>query len=888
MPAPRLLRRLSEVLIRGPDAPFLVTELEDCYERDIERGLSLSRARRRYAVNVLASAWSLRRSTMRFRSPIRGTSWLDVKLGLRMLLKQPGLTLVAVFALSIGIPASMIPIHLIDSLTVDLPFDEGHRIVGIRNRNVMENRTAIRALHDYFVWKEELTTFEAVGAARTDPLNVIDDEGRAAPIRGSEITASAFDVLRVRPIMGRVLLESDQIEGAPDVVVISHEVWQARLGGDPDVVGTTIRIGTAPHEIVGVMPEGFMFPMRDLMWLPLRDLPTDFERGMGPDILTFGRLAEGVTIDEARAELETIGARLSSEFPDTHDQIRPQVRGYTAMIAGIDPGDLTEMYLLQLIVLVLLAIVCGNVGTLVLARTATRSNEIAVRTALGAGRWRIVSQLFVETMVLAVVATGVGLFIGDRFAEAFARRAFLEAPFWFDLGVKPRTVAIALGLAVFSAAVAGVIPALKATGRRVQHNLQRAATGSGVRFGFGSSALIVAEVALAVGFLAVGGAMASTFLSAVTVDDGIDREEYMMAMLRIPWTDHSAFENDLRVPEFAQEVAHAHEDILRRLRAEPGVRRVALGRPLPGMEHPRRRVEVDGEDQGEGFEGHRVHFSMVDVGFFEGFGKGMVDGRDFVSSDLVGTINEDRTAVIVNTAFVEHVLGGRNAIGQRIRYTVPEGQEPGPWYEIIGVVDHLGMNDLDPRRDEGVYHPGAPGEIHPILVAAQVGPDPLSFTARLREIAGEVDADAMIQYPRELNNAPNGDRDINRYSAGMLVFVSAIAIVLSAAGLYALMSFTVSQRRREIGIRTALGATSGSIVGAIVRRAFLQLLVGVTLGIAAGKWGISQVAGDGASRFDPSVILATLAVFMMLVGFVACLGPALRGLRIRPVEALRE
>ncbi len=887
MSAPRLLRRIAALLIRGRHAPFILTELDATFEHELERGLPIGRARLRYAMNVFASALNLWRTSIRL--PSVGTSWLDVKLGLRMLLKQPGLTLVTVFALSIGIPASLIPFHVFDALQVALPFDEGDRIVGLRNRNVAERRTEVRALHDFFIWREELTTFEAIGAARSDPYNVISEDGRAAPIRGSEITASAFEILRVRPLMGRVLLDADEIPGAPDVVVIGYDVWQSRLAGDPDAVGSTIRIGPVPHEVVGIMPEGFKFPLSDLLWLPLRDQPTDYERGMGPDILMFGRLADGVSVEQAQAELSTIGLRMANEFPDTHQRLRPQIMGYTAMAVGLDPSDMSEMYLIQLVILALLAIVCGNVGTLILARTATRSTEITVRTALGASRGRIVSQLFVESLLLAVVSAGLGLVLGDRFAREFTSRVFLEAPFWMDFGVTPKTVAIAMSLAVFCAVIAGVFPALKATGRRVQQNLQRATGGSGIRFGKGATLLIVSEVALAIGFLTMGGTMSRSLLSSTSAQMEIQPEEYMMALLRIPWTDHSAVENDISVADFRTQVIATHEALALRLNAEPGVRGVAMGTNLPGMQHGGRRVELEGEVGGEDFRGHLVMRARVDVGFFEGLGQKILDGRGFTTADLIGTIDEDRTAVIVNTAFVEHVLGGRNPIGRRVRYVPPEGEEPGPWYEIIGVVGHLGMNELNPERDEGLYHPAAPGEIHPIWLAVHVGEDPLSFTPRLREITGEVDPEAMIQYPAALVNAPNGARQVTQYGTILLVFLSAIAIVLSGAGLYALMSLTVSQRTREIGIRTALGARPGSIVTAIARRAFLQLVAGIVAGVGLGVWLIRETGGDASARgANWTVMLATFAGFMLLVGMVACLAPTLRGLRIRPMEALRE
>lgn len=542
----------------------------------------------------------------RLRAPRLGASWLDVKLGLRMLARHPGLTLVTVFALSIGIPASLIPIHVLNAVAAPLPFDEADRIVGIRNRNIVEGGAQPRILHDFYAWKEELTTLQALAAARSDPYNVLSEDGRAAPIRGSEITASAFEILRVPPLMGRTLVPSDEVPGAPDVVVLGYDLWQSRLAGDPDAVGTTIRIGTAPHEVVGVMPEGFMFPIRDLLWLPLRDRPTDYERGMGPDIVVFGRLADGASVEDARAELTTIGRRMASEFPDTHERLRPQVMGYTAIVAGVDPGDRTELYFIQLIVFALLAIVCGNVGTLILARTATRSGEIAVRTALGAGRGRIIGQLFVEALVLAVVSAGLGLALGHLIGTAIGSRLFLEAPFWFDLGVTPKTAALALSVAVFCAVIAGVLPALKAAGRKVQRSLQGARTGSALHFGGLSSLLIVAEVALAVGFLTMGGMLSQGLLASRSSQMEIDPGEYLMGMLRIPWTDHSALENDLQVSEFRTKVVEAHEALVRRMAAEPGVQGVAIGSPLPGMQHPSRRVEVDGEDRAEGFEGHRV------------------------------------------------------------------------------------------------------------------------------------------------------------------------------------------------------------------------------------------------------------------------------------------
>lgn len=830
-----------------------------------------------------------------------GVSWLDVKLGLRMLRRHPGLTVVSVLALSIGIPASLIPIHGIDAMGAPLPFDEADRIVGIRNRSLTTRRPELRSVHDYFVWRDEATAFQAVGATRADAYNVISEDGRAAPVEGAEMTASGFRILRVPPLMGRVLLESDEVPGAADVVVISRELWQLRLGGDPDVLGKTIGVGARPYQVVGVMPEGFLFPWRDHLWLPFRYRPMDFERGRGPDLTVFGRLADGASIDDARAELETIGARLAGEYPDTDGRLRPQLMGYTEMAWGRSDGlDRLGSYVAELVALALLMIVCGNVGTLILARTASRSGEIAVRTALGASRSRIVVQLFVEALVLAVGATGIGLLLADFIATRFQRALPVGAPpFWLDFGVKPRTVVFALSVAALCAVVAGVLPALRATGRGVGASLQGVAAGSGMRFGRASTLLIVAEVALAVGFLTVAGTLTYALVANGPDVSDIDPNEYLMVELTLPRTDRGATESRLdslyrrafgapAVPDFRERVTAVVTGLSDRLATAPEVRGVAMGSRLPEMEHQARQVEIEGEDRGEGFEGHRVRLATVGIDFFDGLGAEVLAGRGFDTEDVAGPPGQDRAAVIVNTAFVEHVLGGGNPIGRRVRYVVPPNREPGPWYEIVGVVGHLGMHALTPARDEGMYHPAAPGELYPVWMAIRLGEDPLAFLPRLRRIASEVDPEAMIRSPRVLSDAPNIDKTINLYGYLLLVFLCGITLLLSGAGLYALMSFTVSQRTREIGIRTALGARPERILIAIARRTLLQLVVGVTSGVAVGLGLLYSLREANIPGPSPTGTLVACSTFMLLVGMVACLAPTLRALRIQPVEALRE
>jgi predicted permease len=887
---PRLLRRLAAILVRGPDAPYVRGDLETAYERDVERGLTVTRARRRYVTNMLVSAVSL--AVARLRRPRLGVSILDVKLGLRMLRKHPGLTAVAVFALSMGIPVGLIPIHVQMAISAPLPFEEGERLVRLRNLNLENGRSMPQALRDFDVWRGELTTFEGLGLTSSEERNIASEDGRAAPLQGSAMTASAFDLLRVRPLMGRPLLEDDERPGAQDVVVIGYDLWQSRLGADPDVIGRTIRVGSVPYEVVGVMPDGFMFPDRDHFWIPFPVDPLEIEWGQGPDISAFGRLADGASLAQANAELFTLGQRIATEHPETHRQVRAEVLPFADLELLWNPA----FWMLQLIALLLLTVACGNVGTLVLARAATRSAEIAVRTALGASRARVVGQIFIETLLLALLGAGVGLVIGDvaatRLQEPFKSQGM---PFWIDFGVTWKTALTALALASFSATMAGVIPALKATGGDVQRGLQRAAAGiSGIRFGRLAAALIIAEVALSIQFLSIGGQMLPSMLQDPEQGMQIVPEAYLVADVAVRTEERVAYAGSVDTATIRARVTSVQEEILRRVAEAPGVRGVTLASRVPGEDHPRAPIEVEGGEVPRTW----VRYARVDVDFFGSLDQPVLNGRDFDRTDIAAA-PEGVGGVIVNTSFAADLLEGRNPVGQRIRLAARNlEEEAGPWLDIVGVVGHLGMNEINPEEDAGMYIPVTPGLLNPGRLAVHVEQDPASFIPELRRLVADVDPDAMISEPMPLTNAVRQSEA--RLSAfwigGVLVpMIAVVAILLSAACLYALVSFTVSERRREIGIRTALGARSGDIVSTVARRAFLQLgcgvLAGLVMQILVGGWiggWIGLTAGSSMRAVDESTLLSACAGVTLIVGLVGCVPPLRRGLRTQPVEVLKE
>jgi predicted permease len=701
-------------------------------------------------------------------------------------------------------------------------------------------------------------------------------------VDGALVTASVFEVLRVPALMGRVLLPGDEDTGAEDVVVVGQDVWESRLGSDPDVIGRVIRVGGVDRTVVGVMPASFRFPLNDLVWLPLRptsgaDRVEDPEQLQDwPAVVVFGRLADGVSDDEARAEAAALGASPRPEQVPFGSSSVVVTSFWVAMMGDVR-GD-SEFVVVQLLALLVLVIACANVAMLIFARTVRRSMELAVRTALGASRARIISQLFVEALLLAVLAAGTGLFIGDQILLRI-----LEAPFeavgwpaWLDLGVRKGTVVQALALAAVSAVLAGVVPALRVTGKSLQPTLQRAAAGRpGLRFGGVSSALIVGDVTIAV----VAACFAIIFAPR---DDGLEdgtegwSESFLSAELTVPSAEGVRSSG----PAAMARVAATQEELLRRLRAEPGVRAVAVASALPGMDHDGARVEV-AEPGNEPSAGHLAAAVSVEPGFFETIGHPVLSGRDFDQADLV-----EGTAVIVNTDFVENVLDGRNPVGRQMRIVTGREQTPGPWLEIVGVVGRLGtINSYsDFETFEAFYRPASVGQINPAWLAIALDGDPGAFTSRLRQLAIEVDPSAVIDQPMPLNEVQSFAEFGRRMMVLAGTLLVGILVGLAASGTYALMSFTVTQRTREIGIRTALGAQRVGIALAIGRRALAQLAVGGVLGMVLGLVLLEEVLPTGVAYL---FALALGPGLMVVIGLLACTGPTLRALRIAPTQALK-
>ena len=761
------------------------------------------------------------------------------------------------------------------------------------------------ASQDVERWRASLQSVGDVGAFQTIRRNIISPDRSIELATVAEISAAGFRVARVPPLIGRPILDADEAPGADAVVVISKDVWQRRFGGARDVIGRELRLGKDVHTVVGVMPDGFRFPFNFRYWIPLRLEAGGMLSTTGPEGVVFGRLAPGATLARAHAEVSALGILPSIEVQPNREATQARVVPYTFAFTGdFERGDPGLLWSLSSLVLVLLLLPpCGNIAILNYARTVTRQQEFAARHALGGSRARIVWQLFIEALVLTAASAGAALLVLRVVSVVLAGR--LQdipggLPFWMTFGVSYRTILFVAGLALVGAAVSGLVPALQATGRLSQLGAGVLAGRTSLRLGATWTTLVIAQVAFSVGVLPLAAELAWGTLRTGVMGPGFAAEEFATARVALEggrfvvdadeaprrMADEPEGERRQRTVIFG----NRQHELAGRLLADPGILGVAAALRPPG-EEPWVFVDIEGRDvptevlNGR-LPGFTARFNQVDAAFFDLYQVPRLAGRRFSEGD--GSAETD--TVIVNRNFAETIDPGGNALGHRFRYVAATGTErlhdpeAERWYEVVGVVGNLPVT-TDARV---AYHAAAPGQIDPVHLQFRLRGGPAGLAERLRDVAASVDPTLHVDEVRTLAEIYRDNRFADNLGAITIGAVTGSILLLSAAGLYALVAFTVAQRRREIGIRSALGAQPGHLVAAVFRRAIWQVGAGSAAGMLAaylaGRYlPIEQIGGLPIPGMLPGA-----AAFMLIVGVLAAMGPARRGLRIDPTEALRS
>lgn len=878
-----LLRRLSP---EGREDEIL-GDLEEAHRARVE-------AKGRLTGGLLAALETLDMAfaLLRQRRLAPGVSVLDFKLGARMLIRYPGLTVLGGLAIAFAICAGAGTFEFLTQVgSPRMPFEGGDRLVALELWDTKRGTGQDRALFDVGVWQDELAGVEEIGAFQSVARNVIVEETAAHVVEGAVMDAAGFRVTGVDAQLGRTFTEEDQRPGAPPVVVIGHNLWQNMFAGDPAILGRVVKVGTEPATIVGVMPDGFSFPIAHQLWLPLKVDRGTVEPGEGPTVTVFARLAPGASRKTAQAEISGIGARLSAAYPASHEAVRPFVRPYARAMLGL-PASMSDGFISAVVMawniplVLFLILVCGNVALLMFARAAARESELVVRSALGASRRRIVGQLFAEALVLAGLGAAIGLSVaghGLRWGYRIVEVELWEAPlpFWFQPELSLRTVVYTLLLTLVAAAVAGIIPGLKASRGLGQQLRSATGGGSGHRFGGIWTLVIVSQIAVTVGFPVVAFAVATEGRQIQMFDLGIPAHEYLTAHVTVQ-TEPTAPSDPEAILARSRATFNELEE---KLLADPRVLGVTFAERAPRQYNGWNQIEVDGPTAPPQDErGHRLGRVSVEPDFFRTLRIQPRVGRDFHPADAMAGSD----AVIVNEAFIDYVLGGRNAIGVTFRYVASERnrspqQEPGPWLQIVGVVQDLGP--MSGYSGAIVYHAVPDRSMNPGYALIHVPGDAAGFAPTLRSFAFGVDPTLRIDDTVTLDRMVDSEVEFYRFWVVTLALASLLGVILSLGGIYAVMSFTVSRRTREIGVRVALGAPKTRVVLAVFRRPLVQVAFGLLAGGLLAAFLLGLVGSVPSMRE-----LAGFAAYMTAMAAICllgCLTPTRRALAVEPSEALR-
>ena len=811
------------------------------------------------------------------------TLWQDVLFGLRMLRKSPGFTAVAVLALALGIGANATVFTIANAyLFQSLPFTDSDRVVYISSINGSTGRGRGESYPDYRDFQIQVKSFAALGAFSRSDLDVSDRNGLPTQYKGSQLTSNAFSIIGQKPIAGRDFLPEDARPGAPPVAILSYGLWESRYGKALSIVGETIRINEVPTVVIGIMPPSMQFPGSSQLWMPV--VPAgDWERREYRRLTMFGRLAQNASLESARVEMIALASRLATQYPATNKDIGAQVETYNDYFTDSDTR-LVFLALLGAVGFVLL-IACANVANLLLARAVGRAREVSLRTALGAGRWRIMRQLLVESILLSVAGGILGSLAGVWGVRVFQKTLIPEdTPAYLTFTMDSQVLAYLAAITVGTGILFGLAPALRLSRLDIHAVLKDGGQGAiaGTRGRHFSTLLVVTEMALAFVLLVGAGLMIRSFLKMARTPLGA-RTDHLISMDIL-----------LRAKRYSTDASQIsfHQQLKTRLETLPGVEIVAMASNLPGDGWTDFNYGLEGATPVDQQRQPRTGAVIVSPTYFPVLEIRPRRGRVFTESDGVAGV----PVVIVNQSFATMSWPGEDPLGKRLRLVgrtsgAPAGSAPvpQPWLTVVGVIPDVVQNDTSQgSHDPLIYLPYRQLPQRDMVVAARTLVPPETLGNAFRREVQALDGDLPVTDLRTLDAMLLERTRSWRVYGSMFSIFAAMALLLASVGLYGVIAHSVSQRTQEIGVRMVMGASKRNILKMVFAQGMRQLIVGLAVGLAASV-GLTRVLSSmlvGVTAVDP-LTFVTVALVLTLAAVVGAAIPARRATKVDPIVALR-
>jgi putative ABC transport system permease protein len=807
----------------------------------------------------------------------------DLRFSIRQLRKSPGFALTTILTLALGIGATTGIFSLVNAVLLrPLPFPEPDRLMSVQHESHRTEVIAPQSLSypDFFDSRRQNHSFSALASYR-DATSTLTNAGTAQVLQGEIVSADFFRVLGIRPVLGRDFLLPDE-QPHQNTAMLSHQLWQTVFSSRPDIVGQTITLDGAAYTVAGVMPESFSFPYENparQVWITLAtdafdpdgDTPLTAQRGA--DMLdVIGRLKPGVTPDQARADLSLIDRNLAAQYPEsnkfyTSAQVKPELE---ALIGDTRPA----LRILFAAVSLVLLIACANVAGLLLARASRRRAEIALRAALGASRAEIVRQVLVESLLLSFLGGALGLALSTLFLQGMVRFVPQNLPRLDGAAVDSTVLAFTVLASVLTGLLFGVVPALRMS--RLDPSLALRDGTRSVTAGRGQhrlhSTLVIAETAIGLVLLIASGLFIRSFVRVLSVDPGFDRHNVLTADLSFP-----------SGKGYATKVAQFYDQLLPQVAALPGVKSAAAGWPLPfSGSHIGVSFDIEGRPTAKGDE-PTSDVDIVTPNFFNTLRIPILRGHDFADSDT------SQRVVIVSESFAKKFFPNENPIGKHIKPGLSDGAHPVAMSEIIAVVGDVKQRSLTKDARPTFYLALAQcGITAPTLVLRSSG-DPTALTTPLRLLVSSMNRDVPLYHVHTLDDLVAAAASNPRFTTLLLSSFAVMALLLSAIGLYAVLSYMVAQRTNEMGLRMALGAQRGDLLILILKRGLTLASIGLVVGLAASalltRFISSQIYGIPA--FDPVTYIVVTGL-LISISLLASAAPAWRAARVDPMKTLRE